>query len=222
MTRPVVGMPGPGDLGRRVTQRRRQLGLSPEELADRAKIAVGYLETLESQPTQLTTETVLRLASALDTTPGALLGGDVDRAPGSGPSSARPSLDTLSPDEAQRLLATGGVGRVVFHAAERGPVALPVNYRLLDGHIVFRTATDTSLAGAAGQDPVSFEVDHIDEAMSQGWSVLVTGRLERIDNPAELRQLRERSAEPWAGRKRPVVLRVVVRDVSGRRISTRW
>jgi nitroimidazol reductase NimA-like FMN-containing flavoprotein (pyridoxamine 5'-phosphate oxidase superfamily) len=222
MTRPVVGMPGPGDLGRRVTQRRRQLGLSPEELADRAKIAVGYLETLESQPTQLTTETVLRLASALDTTPGALLGGDVDRAPGPGPSSARPSLDTLSPDEAQRLLATGGVGRVVFHAAERGPVALPVNYRLLDGHIVFRTATDTSLAGAAGQDPVSFEVDHIDEAMSQGWSVLVTGRLERIDNPAELRQLRERSAEPWAGRKRPVVLRVVVRDVSGRRISTRW
>jgi nitroimidazol reductase NimA-like FMN-containing flavoprotein (pyridoxamine 5'-phosphate oxidase superfamily) len=222
MTRPVVGMPGPGDLGRRVTQRRRQLRLSREELADRAKIAVGYLDTLESQPTQLTTETVLRLASVLDTTPGALLGGDVDRAPGLGPSAARPSLDTLSGDEAQRLLATGGVGRVVFHAAERGPVALPVNYRLLDGHIVFRTATDTSLAGAAGQDPVSFEVDHIDEAMSQGWSVLVTGRLERIDDPAELRQLLERSAEPWAGRKRPVVLRVVVRDVSGRRISGRW
>ncbi len=222
MTRPVVGMPGPGDLGRRVTQRRRQLRLSPEELADRAKIAVGYLETLESQPAQLTTETVLRLASALDTTPGALLGGDVDRAPGPRPSAARPSLDTLSGDEAQQLLATGGVGRVVFHAAERGPVALPVNYRLLDGHIVFRTAADTSLAGAAGQDPVSFEVDHIDEAMSEGWSVVVTGRLERIDDPAELRQLRKRSAEPWAGRERPVVLRVVVRDVSGRRISTGW
>jgi nitroimidazol reductase NimA-like FMN-containing flavoprotein (pyridoxamine 5'-phosphate oxidase superfamily) len=221
MTHPVGDRPGPGDLGRRVAHRRRQLRLSPAELATRTGIAVGYLEDIESRAVQLTTETVLRLASALDTTPGALLGGDFDRAPGPGRSGGHPSLDTLSRDEAQGLLATGGVGRVVFSTGERGPVALPVNYRLLDGNIVFRTAADTSLAAADGQDTVSFEVDHIDEAMSQGWSVLATGRLERIDDPAELRQFLERSAEPWAGGKRPVVLRVVVRDISGRRISAR-
>jgi nitroimidazol reductase NimA-like FMN-containing flavoprotein (pyridoxamine 5'-phosphate oxidase superfamily) len=185
-------------------------------------MAVGYLEDLESRPAHVTTDAVLRLASALDTTPGTLLGGDADRAPGPGRPAARPSLDALSPDDLQRLLATGGVGRLVFHAAERGPVALPVNYRLVDGDIVFRTAPDTSLAAAAGQDPVSFEVDHIDEAMSQGWSVLATGRLEPVEDPAELHRLTERGAKPWAGQDRSVVLRFVVSDISGRRIWARW
>jgi nitroimidazol reductase NimA-like FMN-containing flavoprotein (pyridoxamine 5'-phosphate oxidase superfamily) len=218
----AVDMPGPGDLGRRVAHRRRQLHLSPQELAGRTGMAVGYLEDLESRPAHLATDAVLRLASALDTTPGALLGGDVDRVPGPGRSAALPGLDALSGEDAQRRLATGGVGRVVFHAADRGPVALPVNYLLVDGQVVFRTSTNTSLAAAAGQDPVSFEVDHIDEAMSQGWSVLVTGRLERIEDPTERRRLVERSPTPWAGEDRNVVLRVVVSDISGRRISTRW
>jgi hypothetical protein len=216
------GIAGPGDLGRRVTDRRRQLRLSCQQLAARAGMAVGYLEDLESRPAHPTTDAVLRLASALDTTPSALLGGDVDRAPGPGRPAARPNLDALSRAEAQRLLATGGVGRLVFHAVERGPVAIPVNYRLLDGDIVFRTASDTSLAAAVGQDPVSFEVDQIDQAMSQGWSVLVTGRLERIEDPAEFRRLIERSAKPWAGEDRKVMLRVVVSDISGRRIWSRW
>ncbi len=222
MPRAASGIAGPGDLGRRVADHRRQLRLSPQELAARAGMAVGYLEDLESRPAHLTTEAMLRLASALDTTPGALLGGDVERAPGPGEPAARRSLEALSCEEAKRRLATGGVGRLVFHAAERGPVALPVNYRLVDGDIVFRTATDTSLAAAVGQDPVSFEVDQIDEALSQGWSVLVTGRLDRVEDPAELRRLSERSVRPWPGDDRNVMLRVVVSDISGRRIWARW
>jgi nitroimidazol reductase NimA-like FMN-containing flavoprotein (pyridoxamine 5'-phosphate oxidase superfamily) len=218
----AVDMPGPGDLGRRVAHRRRQLCLSPQELAARTGMAVGYLEDLESRPAHLATDAVLRLASALDTTPGALLGGDVDRVPGPGRSAAGPGLEALSGDEAQRRLATGGVGRLVFDASDRGPVALPVNYLLVDGQVVFRTSTDSSLAAAAGQAPVSFEVDHIDEAMGQGWSVLVTGRLERIEDPTEHRRLVERGPTPWAGEDRNVVLRIVVSDISGRRISTRW
>ena len=222
MSEAGVDVPVPGDLGRRVAHRRRQLGLTSEELAARTGMAVGYLEDLESRPAHLTTAAVLRLASALNTTPGALLGGDVDRVPGAGRPAAHSGLDALSGEEAQRRLAPGGVGRLVFHEAGRGPVALPVNYRLVDGQVVFRTSTDTSLAVAAGQDPVSFEVDQIDEALSQGWSVLVTGRLERIEDPTERRRLAERGPTPWAGEDRNVVLRVVARDVSGRRISTRW
>jgi nitroimidazol reductase NimA-like FMN-containing flavoprotein (pyridoxamine 5'-phosphate oxidase superfamily) len=213
--------PGPGDLGRRVADRRRQLGLTPQQLAAGGGMAVGYVEALEARPAHLTTEALVRLASALHTTPGELLGGDVDRAPGRGRPATRSSLEAMGDDEATRLLATGGIGRVVF-AAERGPVALPVNYQLLDDAIVFRTAAGTSLDAAAGQDPVSFEVDHIDEAASQGWSVLATGRLQRVEDHGLRRRLLTRCAKSWAGPDRRVLLRVTIRAISGRRIRARW
>jgi transcriptional regulator with XRE-family HTH domain len=215
----VRGKPGPGDLGRRVAHRRRQLGLSFRELAAKTGMAEGYLEDLECRPAHPTTSAVLRLAAALDTTAGALLGGDVERAPGPGPPAARPSLEVLSRGDAQQRVATGGVGRLVFHAAEDRPVALPVNYQVVDGDIVFCTALHTSLDAAVGQDPVSFEVDQIDEALSQGWSVLVTGRLERVDDPAERCRLSE-CVSSWLGANRDVMLRVAVSDISGRRIGT--
>jgi hypothetical protein len=66
---------------------------------------------------------------------------------------------------------------------------------------------------------VSFEVDRVDEAMSEGWSVLVTGRLRRV-SPDELRQLEKLGVEPWAGGARTVYLRLELREVSGRRIRT--
>jgi transcriptional regulator with XRE-family HTH domain len=215
------GLPAPGDLGRRVAHRRRQLEMTTQELAARTGMAVGYVEDLESRPLYLTTNAALRLAAGLHTTAGALLGGDVERGPGPGPAAAHPRFTALSRGDAQQRLATGGVGRLVFDAAGHGPVALPVNYRVVDGDVVFHTATDTSMAAAVGQDPVSFEVDQIDEAMSQGWSVLVSGRLERIDDPAVRRRLGEGTVTPWPGEDRNVMLRVVVNHISGRRIEAR-
>ena len=64
---------------------------------------------------------------------------------------------------------------------------------------------------------MSFEVDRVDEAMSEGWSVLVTGRLRRV-SPDELRRLENLGVEPWAGGPRSVYLRLELREVSGRRI----
>jgi cytoskeletal protein RodZ len=43
----VSGITGPGDLGRRVAHRRRDLRLTPKELAARTGMAVGYLEDLD-------------------------------------------------------------------------------------------------------------------------------------------------------------------------------
>ena len=39
--------------------------------------------------------------------------------------------------------------------------------------------------------PVSFEADHFDLELGQGWSVLVRGEAHRVLQPAELRKLRE-------------------------------
>ena len=184
-------------------------------------MAVGYVADLEARPTHPTTEAVVRLAAALETTPDTLLGGDVEQRPGLARPAAGPVLDALSRQEALDLLATREVGRLVFDSPERGPVALPVNYRLVDGDIVLRTAADSSLVAAISQDPVGFEVDTTDEARAQGWSVLVSGRVDRVKDPIEEQRLLERSATPWAGADRTHVLRFVVAGVSGRRVSAR-
>ena len=154
----------------------------------------------------------------LNTSTDELLGGTADLPPGQRRAASHPKLETLSDEECTWLLGEGGVGRFVFNT-DRGPEAVPVNYRLMDGDVVFRVAADTSLAAVADMELVSFEVDHVDEAMSAGWSVLVTGLVRRV-SPDEFRRLENLGIEPWAGGQRSVYLRIERRDVSGRRIRT--
>jgi transcriptional regulator with XRE-family HTH domain len=208
----------PGDLGRRVAHRRRELGLSREELAERAGMAPGYVEYLEKRASRVPIAGVGSLARALDTSTDELLGADVDLPPGQRAPAPHPKLETLSEQECERLLAAGGVGRFVF-TTDRGPEAVPVNYRIVGGDVVFRVSPETTLAVVSETEPVSFEVDHVDEAMRAGWSVLVTGRARRV-SPEEFRRLEDLGLEPWAGGRRSVYLRIERRGVSGRRIRT--
>ena len=180
----------PGDTGRRVAHRRRELGLSVADVAERAGMDPSYLEYVESQPAQLTNSALVRLATVLETTPAALSGGGIDRPPGeSGRARRQSRLDTLTPEECRELLGHGGVGRIVFHNV-RGPVALPVNYRMWNDDVVFRTAALSSLRGARYAQRLSFEVDHIDGAMRQGWSVLVRGYAHEVRDAEELQARR--------------------------------
>jgi nitroimidazol reductase NimA-like FMN-containing flavoprotein (pyridoxamine 5'-phosphate oxidase superfamily) len=175
---------------------------------------LGYLE--HSPAIELTPGTLIRLAAALETTPAELGGGEVDRPPGPGRAGPHPRLDVLNREQCEALLAGGGVGRFVF-LAEQGPVALPVNFRFVDGDVAFRTRTEGELAAAAGTI-VGFEVDHVDEAMSEGWSVLISGPARRVDDPAELQQLAQLGIEPWPGGHREAVIRVETAQISGRSI----
>ena len=85
----------------------------------------------------------------------------------------------LTEAEVMCLLAAGRVGRVVFSDGLR-PTAFPVNYRLIDRRIVFRTGPVSGLCDGAG-GPVSFEVDEVCPGDRSGWSILVTGVCERLD-----------------------------------------
>jgi transcriptional regulator with XRE-family HTH domain len=206
-----------GDLPRRVAQRREELGLSRREVAERAGMDPGYLDYLEHSPAvALPRGSLIRLAGALETTVDYLRGGEVDRPPGTGRAGPHPHLDILNKEECEAHLAGGGVGRFVF-LAEQGPVALPVNFRLVDGDVVFRTRAEGALAGAAGAT-VSFEADHIDEAMSEGWSVLITGHARLISDPTELEQVGKLGIEPWPGGRREALMRIETAMISGRRI----
>ena len=206
-----------GDVGRRVAHRRRELGLSVEDVALRAGMTPDYVTYLESQPAQLTQASAIRLAVALEISASVLLGGGIELPSGQGGAARGAHLEALSREECRQLLAPGGVGRFVFLDA-RGPVALPVNFRMFGDDVVFRTAAKSSVRSATHGGRVGFEVDHIDDAMREGWSVLVTGYAQELHDVEQRRQLEQLGIEPWAGNERPFYVRIEPVEASGRRI----
>lgn len=209
--------PRSSDLARRVAQRRQELGLTREEVAQRSDMDPTYLEYLERSPAvALSRGALIRLAVALETSVEYLRGGEADRPPGPGRPGPHPHLDALSEAECRAHLAAGGVGRFVFLNAQT-PIALPVNFQLFEGDIVFRTCSGGALTKAAGT-PVGFEVDRIDDAMSEGWSVLITGTARLVDDPAELSQLENLGIDPWPGGHREAFMRIETATISGRHI----
>ena len=209
--------PDPGDLSRRLAARRAELRLGLSQVAERAAVNRRYLEFLESFPGRPDAGTLRRLAAALRTTPGALLGGGGQPPPGRRPGPAG-RLERLSLAECGRLLAPGGLGRLAFSTAS-GLMVLPVNYLLVAGTIVLRTGTG-SLIAAHGDDPVSFETDHLDETLGYGWSVLVRGQAHRVLQPGELRHLREGcDLRPWPAGEHDLYVRIVPTRTTGRRIK---
>jgi transcriptional regulator with XRE-family HTH domain len=206
----------PSDLGRRVAEQRLRAGLSRAELAARAGLAASYLEYLETSATPSPGPGgLLRLAAALGTTPEALTGASVHRPPGERRAGTAPVLTTLSLAECRRRLAAGGVGRFLFTAG-RGPVAIPVNYRMLGGDIVFATADGSAVAAATRQPRVSFEVDRIDDALAEGWSVLASGRARQLPPGPERDRAAALGISPWAGGRRDTYLLLTPRQVTGR------
>lgn len=215
---PWASAPGPGDLSRRVAQRREELQLSVADLAARSGTSVEYLE---QYPSQLTVEAMHKLAAALETTPAELLGGEAGLAPGRGGPALHPVLEELTTADCYELLAHGGVGRVGF-STPCGPLILPVNFALVQGLVVFRTATGGALAAHADGSDAGFEVDHVDEAMREGWSVLVNGPADRVTGQGELSWPPDQvPVWPWAGGEREEYVRITPAHVTGRRIRAR-
>jgi transcriptional regulator with XRE-family HTH domain len=210
--------PDPGDLSRRLAARRAELRLSVTQVAERAAVNRRYLEFLENFSGQPDAGTLRRLAAALRTTPAALLGAGGDLPPGRRPGPVG-QLEPLSLAECHRLLAAGGLGRLAITTVS-GLMVLPVNYLLVARTIVLRTGTG-SLIAAHGDDAVSFEIDHLDETLRSGWSVLVRGQAHRVLQPAELRHLREGcDLRPWPAGEHDLYVRIVPTHISGRRIRT--
>ncbi|MFE1166046.1 helix-turn-helix domain-containing protein [Nocardiopsis sp. NPDC058789] len=211
------------DLGRRAATRRRELGLTREEVARLAGMDPGYVAYLEEHASRMTRPTLDHLAGALDTTQDHLLGADTDLPPGTATTAAPVATTTsLPPSRCMRLIGPGGVGRIGLRSdSEPAPVILPVNFLVRDGAIVFRTAVHGLIAGNL-PDEVAFEVDRVDAATSEGWSVLVVGRAEPVTEEAETARLRQSAPlRPWAGGEHDLYVRVTPRDVSGRRVGGR-
>jgi uncharacterized protein len=125
-------------------------------------------------------------------------------------------VDTLDVPESMRLLESVRWGRCAWSGPE-GPRILPVNYTVLEGHVFFRTSLYGSLADAASGNALALEADELDERLSSGWSVVVLGRAEQVEDAAEAASLFRHLPQPWAPGSRPVLVRIVPAQVTGRR-----
>ena len=133
-------------------------------------------------------------------------------------------IEELDEDQCLNLISGGGIGRIAY-ASRFGPAVLPVNYALQDGAVVFRTAADGPLdedlrTGIADADyKVAFEIDSIDLATRQGWSVLVQGPAHHVTGTGQ-DAVRRAGIESWAPGDRELFVRIVPSRVTGRRIGT--
>ena len=182
-------------------------------------MSADYLAYLESSPSPNPTQaTLTRLAAALQATPGSLSGAGLNLSPGQRGAAKNPVLHALTEQECKAHIASGGVGRFLFVEPGRGPVATPVNYRMDGDDVVFRTSSHTSIADGVAEAIVSFDVDHLDDALSEGWSVLLTGTARIITDPAEVARVEALSVEPWAGGERDTYVRISASQATGRSI----
>ena len=133
-----------------------------------------------------------------------------------------PESRELSTSECEALLRAGVGGRVAL-STPTGPQIFPVNYAVVDGHVLLRT-TPYSLLGTHGRGAVlAFEVDQFDHARQRGWSVVVRGRAEVVSDPDELDHIRRTwEPHPWASGVRSLFLRIPATEVSGRQLGSGW
>ncbi|MBO2530116.1 MULTISPECIES: helix-turn-helix domain-containing protein [Thermobifida] len=211
-----------GDLGRRVAYRRAELGLSQEEVAERAGMAAGYIDYLERNPPNLSPGALSRLADALQTTPEALLGMGFDEPEGAHVTRVpKPKLQEIDSQECMELIKAGGVGRIAFTMpGEAAPTVLPVNFLVRNETIIFRTSGHGIIAEHASNQYISFEVDRLDGITNEGWSVLVVGLARPVRDPVELERLRKTApVQPWAAGDRDLFITIIPKQVTGRRIE---
>ena len=132
---------------------------------------------------------------------------------------ARTGIEVITRDECYALLRGEPIGRLVIVHGD-APHVFPVNHAVDGEDIVFRTDVGSKL-DVGPRAPACFEIDHFDPATRTGWDVVVSGRLEEITthDSERLRRVASLPIDPWAKGERAHWMRMVPRDVTGRRVG---
>jgi nitroimidazol reductase NimA-like FMN-containing flavoprotein (pyridoxamine 5'-phosphate oxidase superfamily) len=141
----------------------------------------------------------------------------VRRRPFTDPDLVPSMLQTMTRDECLAALRAHRVGRVsVTHQAL--PVIVPVNYAVEGNSVIFRTRSDGFLAAACHSNMIAFEIDDLSDDGSAGWSVLVVGVADALDEPETLRATTLGLASA-AGDDRDHFIGVSIGQLTGRRVG---
>jgi nitroimidazol reductase NimA-like FMN-containing flavoprotein (pyridoxamine 5'-phosphate oxidase superfamily) len=126
-------------------------------------------------------------------------------------------LETLDRDECRRLLGSTNVGRIGY-CTDLGPRIVPLNYTLVGEAVTFRTGIDTEASHQLFDHPVAFEVDQFDEFLQTGWSVLVVGNAQPLDEESLLLLDVRQTPQPWPAGRRVLVVQLPLTMMTGRRV----
>ena len=127
-----------------------------------------------------------------------------------------PATTILGEDDCWQLLAVAEVGRLAV-SVHNVPEIFPVNFVIDNRTVVFRTAAGTKLAALAGSGRVAFEVDGLDAATGEAWSVVVHGTAEAVERLNDIYAAHELPLFPWETSPKPVFVRIEPARVTGRR-----
>jgi uncharacterized protein len=124
-------------------------------------------------------------------------------------------LRELEETECWELAGSREVGRVAY-LDERGPMVLPITF-VVDGEsVLFRVAPYSGLARHLPGGDAALEVDEIDHFSRTGWSVVMRGIVESVEND-DLPGPDSRPT-PWPQGQRTLYLRLTPGLVTGRRL----
>ena len=83
-------------------------------------------------------------------------------------------IEELDQEACLELLRTSSFGRLAVARPDGPPHVGPVNYAVLRGTVIFRSAPGTKRSLLV-TEPVTFEVDSWDRQSQTGWSVVIEG-----------------------------------------------
>ena len=121
-------------------------------------------------------------------------------------------LDVLDRDECLALLATVGVGRLVY-TSQAMPAVQPVRFVVREGAVLCRVPARGTVFAGVFDSVVAFSADSFGAGLSGGWFVTVVGRAAYVrDSPADS------SPSWWVPTPNARAIRIPVESISGRRI----
>ena len=127
----------------------------------------------------------------------------------------RDGFEVLDRAECLHLLEGAVVGRIAGTCGAL-PVVFPVGYAVDGDSIILRTGRGTDLAFATSRSVVAFEVDNLHERGRSGWTVMVTGMAEEVQDEREAERLRRLLHDDDDGYE-PRLVRISSELISGRR-----
>jgi nitroimidazol reductase NimA-like FMN-containing flavoprotein (pyridoxamine 5'-phosphate oxidase superfamily) len=134
-----------------------------------------------------------------------------------------PVAELLEEAECLRLILPGGIGRLAY-SSPNGPAVLPVNYKLHEGTVMFRTGQNSPVGDdlrtgiAEAEYKVAFEIDSLGIADREGWFVFIHGAAHHVDSDAERASVLQSGVEPWPAGEREHFVRIIPTLITGRRI----
>lgn len=134
----------------------------------------------------------------------------------SAPDTSPLTIADLTEHQCRDRLELAPFGRVALSSGAL-PVIFPIHFAMLGDDPVFRTDPGTKLMAASDGQVLCLEIDEIHPVLHTGWSVLVTGRADVLDDPTDIAAASDLPLRPWTGAGSAYV-RIRAAMLSGREI----